>query len=222
MQYSRWGLTRAEQRDNHLPVPAGRGDHPYSHATQDTIGLLDCKHTLPARIKVFIYQDPKSFSARLLPRNFSLSLHTYLGLLHPKCKTLHFALLVLIRFTWVHLLRLSRSLWTASLSSAISTTPLSMVSSANVCGGQGEGILNPNIYVTDKDVKDYWSQDRSLESNAYHWPLPGHEPSDHNPMAANFQPTPYRQNSPLFKSSLSNLEIRMWCVTMSKALLKSR
>jgi len=60
MQYSRWGLTRAEQRDNHLPVPAGRGDPPYSHATQDTIGLLDCKHTLLAHVKLSSTRTPKS------------------------------------------------------------------------------------------------------------------------------------------------------------------
>ena len=41
--------------DNHLPVLAG---HPSSDGTQNTIGLLGCKHTLVARIKFFINQDP--------------------------------------------------------------------------------------------------------------------------------------------------------------------
>jgi len=36
-------------------------------------------------------RTPRSFSAELLSRSFSPSLHTYLGLTRPKCKILHFA-----------------------------------------------------------------------------------------------------------------------------------
>jgi len=54
---------------------------------------------------------PKSFSAGLLSRSSSPSLYTYLGLPRPKHKTLHFALLNLIRFTRPHLSSLSRPLW---------------------------------------------------------------------------------------------------------------
>ena len=76
-------------------------------------------------------RTPKSFSAGLLLRSFP-SLYSYLGLPWSKCKTLHFALLNLIRFRWANFLNLSRFLWMASLPSAVSTAPLSLVSSANL------------------------------------------------------------------------------------------
>ena len=38
------------------------------------------------------------------------------------------------------------------------------------------GALNPIIYAVDKDSKDYWSQDRSLENTTDHWPPTGVEP----------------------------------------------
>jgi len=39
---------------NHLPWPAG---HSSLDTTQDTTGLLGCKHTLPAHVESFINQD---------------------------------------------------------------------------------------------------------------------------------------------------------------------
>jgi len=114
---------------SHLPHPV---DHPSSEGTQDTIGLPGCKHSLLAHVKFLLTTTPQSFSVLLLPWNFSPSLYIYLRLPRPKCKTLHFALVNLIRFTRAHLLSLSRSLWMASLPSAVSTTPLSFMSSANL------------------------------------------------------------------------------------------
>jgi len=54
MQYSRWGLTRA-QGQNHLPPSA---DHASLGAAQDTVGLLGCEHTLSAHAQLFIHQYP--------------------------------------------------------------------------------------------------------------------------------------------------------------------
>jgi len=45
---------------------------------------------------------------------------------------LHLTLLNLMRFTWAHFSRLSRSLWMASHLSGVSTAPLSLVSSADL------------------------------------------------------------------------------------------
>ena len=112
------------ERFNPLPCPA---DRPSSDGTQDTVGLLRCEHTVLAHSK-----DPHVLLSRATPRISSPSLYTYMGLARSNCKTLHFALLNLIRFTWAHLLGLSRSLWMASLLSAVSTTPLIFVSSANL------------------------------------------------------------------------------------------
>ncbi|KAK4822069.1 hypothetical protein QYF61_009330 [Mycteria americana] len=65
---------------------------------------------------------PKSFSAGLLSIPSSPSL----------CRTLHLPLLDLMRFTQAHFSSLSRSLWMTSRPSAVSTAPLSLVSSANL------------------------------------------------------------------------------------------
>jgi len=54
------------------------------------------------------FRTSRSFSAGLLSRN-SPSLYRYLRLSQPKCKTLHLALLNLIRFTWAHLSSSSKS-----------------------------------------------------------------------------------------------------------------
>ena len=48
------------------------------------------------------------------------------------CRTLHLALLSLMRFPQAHLSGLSRSLWIPSRPSGVSTVPFSLVSSANL------------------------------------------------------------------------------------------
>jgi len=48
------------------------------------------------------------------------------------CRTLYLAFLNLVRFTQVHFLSLSRSLWIAFCHSGTSTAPLRLVSSANL------------------------------------------------------------------------------------------
>ena len=71
MQYSKWSLTKAEQRGiiSSLSMLAT----PSFGAAQDTVGLLGCKCTLLAPVKFFIYQGPKSFSAGLFSRNSYLN-----------------------------------------------------------------------------------------------------------------------------------------------------
>ena len=59
------------------------------------------------------------FSARLLTRTAPSSLYIRLGFFRPKCKTLHFAMMNLIRFTQAHFSSLLRSLWMVSLPSTI-------------------------------------------------------------------------------------------------------
>jgi len=77
-------------------------------------------------------RTPRSFSSGLPSRTAPSRLYICLGFLWPKCKTLHFAVLNLIRFTQAHLSNLLRPLWMASLPSTVPTTPLSLVSSANL------------------------------------------------------------------------------------------
>jgi len=46
---------RAEQRGTTLLPPTGLSS---SDAAQDTVGLLDCKHSLLAYVKLFVHQKP--------------------------------------------------------------------------------------------------------------------------------------------------------------------
>ncbi|KAK4816463.1 hypothetical protein QYF61_017191 [Mycteria americana] len=47
---------RGVKGQNHLPRPAG---HASFDAAQDMVGLLGCKHTLPAAVQLFIHQYPQ-------------------------------------------------------------------------------------------------------------------------------------------------------------------
>ena len=74
----------------------------------------------------------KSFSAGLLSRSSSPSQYSYLGLPRLKCNTLHLALLHLMTLSWAHFSSLSRSPSMVSLPYIILTTPVSLMSSANL------------------------------------------------------------------------------------------
>ncbi|KAK4818676.1 hypothetical protein QYF61_017421 [Mycteria americana] len=89
---------------------------------QGTVGLLGCERTLSAHIQLSVHQYTKSFSAGLLLITSSPSL----------CRTLHLALLNLMRFTQAHFSSLSRSLWMTSRPSGMSTAPLCLVLSENL------------------------------------------------------------------------------------------
>ena len=84
-----------------------------------------------------------------------------------------------------------------------------------------EDTLNPTIYVTDKDVEEHWYQCRPLGDITWDQPPPGHTANDYNSLAKTIQPILYPPNSPS-NPYISNLEIRMWCRTMSKALHNSK
>ena len=60
---------------------------------------------------------PKPLSSEVLSIPSSRSLYCYRGLPQPRCRTLHVALLSLMRLTQAHSSSLSRSLWIASLPS---------------------------------------------------------------------------------------------------------
>lgn len=61
-------------------------------------------------------------------------------------------------------------------------------------------IHNPSAYVTDKNAKEYWSQDGPLGITTQHWSLPRHRSVDHNPLAGTLQSIVYPLNSPPFKA----------------------
>ena len=43
-----------------------------------------------------------------------------------------------------------------------------------------ESVLDRNVYVIEKDIKEYWSQKRPLGDTTHHWPPPGHRVADLN------------------------------------------
>ena len=113
--------------DNYLPLPAG---HPSSDGTQNTIGLLGCKHTLLVHVKFFVSQNPQVLLSRAAVKEFSWFLYisginlTQVQNLAHCCTSLD--------SQGPNFLSLSRSLWMTSFLSAVSTAPLSLVSSANL------------------------------------------------------------------------------------------
>jgi len=63
-----------------------------------------------------------------------------------------------------------------------------------------EGALDPTVYVIDKDIKQYWSQDRPLRDTIHHWPLPGHGAIGHHSLGVTFKPISCPLNGPPIKS----------------------
>lgn len=59
-------------------------------------------------------------------------MYWFLGLFHPRCRTLHMSLLNFTRSLPVHVSSLTRSLWLATWPSGESATPSSFVSSRNL------------------------------------------------------------------------------------------
>jgi len=130
MQDSKWGLTRVEQRGR---IP--------SLDLLATLLLMQPKTQLAfwaasTHCRVLLSSSstmtPKSSSSGLLSIHSLPSLYLRLGLPRPMCRTLHLALLNLLRFAQAHLSSLSRSLWMVSRPSGMSTAPLSLVSLANL------------------------------------------------------------------------------------------
>ena len=90
-----------------------------------------------------------------------------MGLLWPKCRTRHLALLNLIQLALAHQSSLSRSLYRAFLPSSRST----LLPNFGVICRLPEGALNPLIQIIDKDIKQDWPQNWALE-NMTHDRLP--------------------------------------------------
>ena len=148
--------------DNHLPVLVS---HPSPDGTQHTIGLLGCKRAAGSCSVFPSTRTPKSFSAGLSWRHSSPSLYTYLGLPQHKFKTFHFALLNLT-FTRAYLSSLSRSLWMASLPSAVSITLPSLVSSANLLR-----VYSIPSSMSLIEMIKRTGPNRSFEDTTCYWPL---------------------------------------------------
>ena len=112
---------------------------------------------------------------------------------------MHLALLNLISFPRTDFSSLSRFLW-ISFCFVNCTTQLGIIS--KLAGGA----VDSTFCVTD--VKDYLSLNGLVNP-------PGHRTVDHSPTTVTIQIILYPLNKPAFAS---NLEMKMWCGTMSKGL----
>ncbi|KAK4813629.1 hypothetical protein QYF61_014389, partial [Mycteria americana] len=99
---------------------------------RDTVGLLGCERTLSAHAQFFVHQYPQVLFRRAALKHIIPQPVSKPRIAPTRCRTLHLALLNLMRFTQAHFSSLSRSLWMTSRPSDLSTAPLSLVSSANL------------------------------------------------------------------------------------------
>jgi len=110
---------------------------------------------------------------------------------------LHLTLLNFRMFAQVHLSRLSNLLCMTSLPSSVLTAPHRLVGS---CHKLAKGAFNPTGHVAYIDVKEYWSQYRSLKNATHHWSPTGHRAIDCNSLCVTVQTTPYPRSGPFIKS----------------------
>jgi len=97
-QYSRWGLMRAEQRGRITSLCLLVA----LLLVQSRIQLAFWAASTRCWLKLSLSStdSPKSFSSRLLSSHSLPSLYLCLGLLWPRCRTLHLALLNFMRNLW--------------------------------------------------------------------------------------------------------------------------
>ena len=187
--------SRAEGQ-NPLPWTAG---HTAFDAAQDTIGLQVCEWTLVAHDQLFIHQYPQVLLDRAALNPF-VPQPVMIPEVAPTqvCRTLHLALLNLMRLARDHFSSLSMSLWMASCPSGVSTAPLSLVSSANLL--KVHRISFSRSLMKMLNCTGPWSQYRPLRETACHLSTSGHRAIDHYPLDAIIQPIPCAPNSPPIKS----------------------
>ncbi|PKU42021.1 hypothetical protein llap_7679 [Limosa lapponica baueri] len=144
--------------ENHLPQPAG---HASFDTTQDAVGLLGCECTLSTHVELLIPQQLQILLGRAFLNPFSPQPVFLPGVALTQVQDLASALLSLSRFTQGHFLSLSRSRWMSSHPTGMSTTPLSLVSSANLLRVNSNSPCN-------KDAKQHRSQYRPLRNATRH------------------------------------------------------
>lgn len=74
--------------------------------------------------------------------------------------------------------------------------------------------LSLTVYVTDKDIKELWPQNKDLRDTTRHWSPLRHRAIKHGRLSESRQPTAVHASIPC----LSSVEIRMLLSTTSKAL----
>ncbi|GAB0186614.1 mitochondrial enolase superfamily member 1 [Grus japonensis] len=152
---------RVEGQD-HLPLPAG---HASFDAAQDTVGFLGCKRTLPAHVELFINQHPQVLLLRAAFNPFLAQPVVVLGIALTHMQDLALGLVELHEFRMGPPLQPVK----VPLDGIPSLQRVNHTTQLGVIGKLAEGALDPTVHVTDKDVKQHWSQYRPLRNTTCHW-----------------------------------------------------
>ncbi|KAK4829425.1 hypothetical protein QYF61_004300 [Mycteria americana] len=150
---------------NHLPQPA---DHASFDAAQDTVGVLGCEHTLLAHVQLFvqlfIHQHPQVLLGRAALHHFIPQPVLILGVAPTQAQDLALGLVEPHEIHMCPLLQLVQ----VPLDGILSLRCVNHTTQLGVICKCAEGMLGPTVYVTDEDIKLYWSQYRLLRDTTCH------------------------------------------------------
>ncbi|KAK4823457.1 hypothetical protein QYF61_002293 [Mycteria americana] len=175
---------------NHLPQPAG---HASFDAAQDTVGFLGCKRTLPGHVELLINQHPEVLLLRATLNPFSAQPVFVLGIAPTHVQDLALGLCEVHTGPPLKPVKVP-------LDGIPSHQCVNRTTQLGVVGRLAEGALDPTVHVTDKDVKQHWSQYQPLRNATCHWSPLGHRAVDHNSLSATIQPIPYPPSGPSIRS----------------------
>ncbi|PKU41108.1 hypothetical protein llap_8578 [Limosa lapponica baueri] len=150
-----------EEEKNHLSRPAG---HASFDAGQDVVGFLGCQCTLLAHVEVLIHQHPQVLLLRAALQPFSAQPVFVPGIA------------IVLGFVELHEVSMGPPLKPVQvpLDGIPSLMRVNHATQLGVIGKLAEGALYPTVYVSDKDVKQHWSQYRFLRNTTRHWLPLGH------------------------------------------------
>lgn len=168
---------------------------------EDTVGLPSCNCTLLAHVKFFIKQNTKVLLSQATHKEyFSHSVNV------PEITPNQVQNLVLC-FLETHYVHMGPPFeFIKAFSDISSFCRINSTTQLDISRKPSESSLTLIIYVIDKDIKEYQSQDRCLVQTAHPWLRPGHRTINHNPLAATLQQFPIHRIIHCSNSYFSNLE----------------
>ncbi|KAK4825808.1 hypothetical protein QYF61_002413 [Mycteria americana] len=157
---------------------------------------LGCKRTLLAHVQLFIHQYPQVLVFRAALNPFIPQPVLMVGVALTQVQD---PALGLVEPPEVHMGPLLQ-LVQVPLDGIPSLRPVNRSTQLGVICKLAEGALDPSVYVTDEDIKQYWSQYGPLRDTTCHRSPSGHGAIDHCPLDATIQPIPHPPSSPPIKS----------------------
>jgi len=151
MQDSRYSHLSTVGRQNDLPQPAC---HSSSNADQDMVGFLGCEHTLLGHVVLLINQHPQVLVLRAGLNPFTTQPVFVLEAAPTHVQDLALGLVELYEV----LTGPSLKPFKVPLDGIPSFQHVDRTTQLGVFGKHAEGALNPTVHVTEKDIKQHWSQ----------------------------------------------------------------